>query len=272
VVIGSALYYSRVFSQNLRTHLRLVFLDHRGFARPSGQVEPSEIALERVVEDVEQARQTLGLGRVVVIGHSGHAYMALEYAKKCPRNVSHVVLIGISPDLGVSNWVAAERHWQESAAPERKAALAANRNRLPDDALAKLSPRDRFVQGYVRDGPRAWHDFRFDSTPLWAGVDVNLPVINHLWGKEFRGIDITRGLAAFDRPVWLALGRDDFLVAPPSSWDPLRPKFRDLTVQVFERSGHTPPLEESEAFDAALLQWLMGHPDRGEHRAVKPTP
>jgi proline iminopeptidase len=34
IVIGSALKESRLFSPHLREHLRLVFLDHRGFATP----------------------------------------------------------------------------------------------------------------------------------------------------------------------------------------------------------------------------------------------
>jgi proline iminopeptidase len=58
----------------------------------------------------------------------------------------------------------------------------------------------------------------------------------------------------------LALGRYDYLVAPPSSWDAVRPKFRDLTVRVFERTGHTPQYEESALFDAELLGWLKAHP------------
>ena len=36
IVIGSSVYYPRVFSQGLRKHLRLVFLDHRGFAPSPG--------------------------------------------------------------------------------------------------------------------------------------------------------------------------------------------------------------------------------------------
>ena len=69
-------------------------------------------------------------------------------------------------------------------------------------------------------------------------------------------------LAGLERPVWLGLGRYDFLVAPPSSWDRVRPHLRDLTVRVFERSGHTPQYEEAERFDAELLAWLAG-PSRG---------
>jgi proline iminopeptidase len=77
-----------------------------------------------------------------------------------------------------------------------------------------------------------------------------------VWDEVFPVIDITRGLETFHVPVFLALGRYDFLVAPPSSWDPLRPYFRDLTVRVFERSGHTPCNEEPDLFDAELLSWM----------------
>jgi proline iminopeptidase len=260
IVIGSSVYYPRVFSQDLRKHLRLVFLDHRGFAAPPGPVDRSEFALEKLVDDVERARQQLGLGRVAVIGHSGHAYMALEYAKKYPAHVSHLVMIAIAPDLSAASRAAAERHWNESVAPERKAAMHDNIRALPVEELAELKGREAFVRGYVRNGPRAWFDPRFDSTPLWEGVEINTDMFDYVWGEVFRDIDIARGLETFDRPVLLALGRYDFLVAPPSSWDAVRPKFRDLTVRVFERTGHTPQLEEAALFDAELLGWMKARP------------
>jgi proline iminopeptidase len=54
-------------------------------------VDTSEFELEQVVDDVEMLRQQLGLGPLVVIGHSGHAYIAIEDGKKYPANTSHVV-------------------------------------------------------------------------------------------------------------------------------------------------------------------------------------
>jgi proline iminopeptidase len=79
---------------------------------------------------------------------------------------------------------------------------------------------------------------------------------NYVWGQIFRDIDITQGLQNLDRPVFLALGRYDFLLAPPSVWDPVKPKFRDLTVRLFEKSGHTPQYEEAARFDEELLRWM----------------
>jgi pimeloyl-ACP methyl ester carboxylesterase len=120
IVPGSVLYYSRVFSQALRERLRMIFLDHRGFARQSGAVDPQDYAFPVVIEDIERARQRLGLDRVAAIGHSGHAYMALEYAKKFADHVSHVIMIGIAPDLSVASATAAEAYWQDSLRPSAK--------------------------------------------------------------------------------------------------------------------------------------------------------
>jgi len=259
IVIGSSIYSPRLFSQNLRKHLRLVFLDHRGFAPSPGRVDTTEFALEKLVDDIELARRTLRLGRIAVIGHSGHAFMALEYAKKYPANVSHVIMIGISPDLSAVNAEATEQNWQQFASSERKAIMEENLRRVPDEELAQLPPGQRFIRSFVRNGPRTYYDPRFDASQVLEGVEYNMDMFDYVWGEVFRDIDITQGLDTFDRPVFLALGRYDFLVAPPSTWDPIRQEFRDLTVRVFEQSGHIPQYEEPALFDAELLRWMKVH-------------
>jgi proline iminopeptidase len=259
MVIGSRLYYAKAFSQNLRSHLRLVFLDHRGYVPPPSSASAPEVdfSLEKIVDDMEAARRELELGQIVVVGHSGHSFMALEYAKKYPESVSHVVMIGVGPDISEDSVQAAQQNWEDSASPERKAAMRENLQRLPDEELAKLSPAEANVRRYVRDGPRIWHDPTFDSSALWKGIHHNMAMFDYVWGVVFRDIDITKGLSTLDRPVFLALGRYDFLVPPPAAWEPLRPKFKDLTIQVFEKSGHTPQYEEPDLFDQSLLSWIQ---------------
>jgi proline iminopeptidase len=83
-----------------------------------------------------------------------------------------------------------------------------------------------------------------------------MPALDYLWGHAFKEIDVTKGLAQLKVPVFLALGRFDYSVAPYSSWARVRPHFHDLTVRVFEQSSHTPQLEESELFDRELIGWL----------------
>ena len=256
LVIGSSIYYPRTFSKNLRKHLKFVFLDHRGSAPYPGKLDTASYSLEKILQDMETARQQLNLGEIIVIGHSGHSYMALEYAKKYPENVSHVVMIGIAPNLGPENAKLIERAWDESVDPVRKKIMQENLQRLPDEKLAQLSGGQVFNQGYIRNGPHIWYDPHFDSTPLWEGVEINMDIFNYVWRRVFRDIDITKNLDKLSAPVFLALGRYDNIVAPSYTWDPFRPKFHDLTVRIFEESGHTPQLEQPESFDKELLDWL----------------
>jgi proline iminopeptidase len=236
----------------------MVFMDHRGFAPSPGPVDTMAFALDSLVDDMERVRRTLNLGRIAVVGHSGHAYMALEYAKKYPENASHVIMIGIAPDLSAASAAAQQEYWDTFASEERKAVQEENTRRLSDAQIAELpvSPGRRFIATYIRNGPRAWYDPRFDSTPFWEGVDINMDMFNYVWGRVFRDIDITRGLEKLDVPVFIALGRYDFLVAPPSGWDRIQPQFKSVTLRIFERSGHTPQYEEAALFDDELLRWM----------------
>ncbi len=63
--------------------------------------------------------------------------------------------------------------------------------------------------------------------------------------------------ASFDAvrsPVLLALGEYDFLV-PASPWLGAPPR-RGWTIEVFEKSGHSPFVEQPDEFAAAVERWL----------------
>jgi pimeloyl-ACP methyl ester carboxylesterase len=65
----------------------------RSSSRPS--FRPEQVSAETYADDVNQVvRQALGLGDVVVIGHSIHAINALEYARRYPQHVREVVAVG----------------------------------------------------------------------------------------------------------------------------------------------------------------------------------
>ena len=257
MVIGSTIQYPPTFSQQLRKQLKFIFVDHKGFVIPQSTVDNSEYELDVLIDDVERIRQTLNLNHMIVLGHSGNSFIALEYAKKYPQHVSHVVMLGIAPNLSPASKTAAEQYWQDSVDPERKAAMERNMRELSDEQITQLPKDQRFIQRYLRDTPRIWYDFDFvDAKKLWEGVQLNAQMFDYVWGILFRDIDITHALEQFDKPVFLGLGRYDFLVAPPSSWDAVRSKFKDLTIRIFEKSGHIPQLEEPELFDQELLRWL----------------
>lgn len=268
IVIGSALYYPRSFSQHLRSHLRMAFVDWRGFAKSTPSTSTSGISFETLLEDIDVARQKIGFERFIVIGHSAHALLALEYAKKYPQYVSHIIMIGISPNLSPDMAASAERNWEESIWPERKTALENRMKQLPDAVLEQLPAPQRFVAWYVRRDPQAWYDYEFNSSGLWDGVFPNMPLFDYLYGVALRDIDITLGCDGFDKPIFLALGRYDFIVAPPNAWDYARAKFQDFTLRIFEHSGHSPQYEEAPLFDQELFNWILSRPEKKTKKII----
>lgn len=253
IVIGSAIYYPRTFSQNLRKNFRLAFIDHRGFSKKPDNLNSNEFSLDTILDDIEKVRKELGFSRVILVGHSGHGYMAIEYAKKYPKSVSHLILLAMSPDGSSENFAAADRYFQESVCPERKELLAKNLTSLQIDI--ESNPDQAFITRALKFGPMIWYNPHFDASDLWRDVKVIPEIIDYLWGKIFREIDITKNLNQLKIPVFLGLGRYDYW-NPPYLWEKVRSYFNDLTVRVFEKSGHTPQLEESEQFENELLQWL----------------
>jgi proline iminopeptidase len=256
IVIGSTLYYPRIFSQYLRQYFRFVFIDHRGFAQYSGRLELDDYTLDKIIDDIECIRTTLKLPSGIVIGHSGHGYMALEYAKKYPQAISHLVLLALSPDSSPQSFAAADRYFQESVCPERKALLAKNLTTL--QAETDANPSQAFIIRALKFAPMIWYDENFDASNLWKDVTVNPEIMDYLWGSVFREIDITKNLDKLDIPVFLGLGRYDYW-NPPYLWETIRSHFKDITIRVFEKSAHTPQLEEASLFDQKLLQWFQNH-------------
>ncbi|GGK22535.1 alpha/beta fold hydrolase [Salinarimonas ramus] len=253
LVPGSALYYPRVLSPALRRRHRLVFLDHRGFAPLSEGAAEEPVDLDRIVADIEAMRAEIGVERAMILGHSGHAYMALAYAARHPERISGVVLVAAGPSHAPAHMAMAERRWAELVAPARKARFEADMAGLAD-AIAR-DPDRRFVALCLALRARMWADPGFDAAPLWEGVRTDMRVVDALWGEAFAAIDTAAHLRAIPAPILLVLGAHDYAVAPPETWEPYRGHARDLEVRVLEGSGHTPMLEEPEAFDAVLQAW-----------------
>lgn len=258
LVIGSSVFYPRVFPGNLRRQLRFVFADHRGFARPADEnLPPDHYTLDLIISDLENLRVKAGLEKFIIVGHSGHAFMALEYAKKYARHILGVVLIGVSPDYSPQTHRATDLFFEEKASPERKRRYTEQMNRLP--LLIEQHPEKRFVHFCLCSGARNWFLHDFDAAPLWENVYTNMPAIDYLWGTEFSKINIQQELERFDKPVLLTLGEHDYVTGPSSLWDQIIARHKNFTRKVFHHSGHYPMYEEPQLFTRELTGWLADH-------------
>lgn len=256
LVLGSSIYYPRAFSKDLREHLTFVFVDLRHFAPSDRSVNPQEITLETYANDIEAVRTQLGLGKAIVLGHSIHGNIALEYARRYPEHVSRLIVIG-SFSVGTGRMPElTEAFWNADASEERKRVLKRNWEGR-EERVKSLPAGQQFVQTYILNGPRYWYDPTYDATWLWKDLYVNAPILDHLFGVLFKEYDLAQGLRPIATPVFLALGRYDYAV-PYTTWDEERRKLPSLSYNLFEKCGHTPQLEVAAEFDRRLLEWLSG--------------
>lgn len=245
-------YNPRAFSARFKSQLRCTFVETR-FAISSAPVDTSApFGVDAAVEDLEAVRKALGMSRFVLVGHSILGTVALAYALRHPEHVSHVISIASVPEVSPALFKLIEEHWEREATAERKALYAKNWSRLGGDALAKMSGTEAFVATVLADGPKRWYDPAHDEAPLLAGVTINAPVLQQLFGQPYA---LFKGPSSLIQPpVLLVIGRSDFGLA--AAWEPYRARFRDLTFEIFEQSGHVPQVEEAALFDARVGEWL----------------
>ena len=107
------------------------------------------------------------------------------------------------------------------------------------------------------DAPLWWYDTSFDSSYLWEGYRVNNEGFAHIMNHLMNSYDV-RANTPVSVPVFMSQSIHDYIV-PYKLWNDYMDVFSDLTLHVFEKSGHTPQLEEQKLFDKLLLEWISAH-------------
>jgi proline iminopeptidase len=250
MVLGARWFYPRYFPQALRDHFEIVFCDLRQWAATPEGFDISTITLDTLCEDVEALRQASGLERPIVAGQSQHGAMALAYARHAPHEVRGAAAIAAPPPQRWWEGIESpEDFFARDASPERRAADQRNKSTRPTHEPARTS--QEFIENYVAQGAIFWYDPTFDCTPMWDGVEINVPVMHQVTGPDGIGGLPLDGL---DVPVFLALGRYDYAI-PFYVWDEARKTVPDLRYKLYDRSAHQPPCEQPEEFTTDLVEW-----------------
>lgn len=80
---------------------RLIFYDQRACGNSSGMLDSTQMSLSLFVEDIEEIRKNLKLGKVAILAHSWGGLVAMNYASKYSQNISALILSNsVSPKFG----------------------------------------------------------------------------------------------------------------------------------------------------------------------------
>ena len=259
MVIGSATYYPKAFSLQLRERFELIFVDSRHFVpsyAPSDE-QLDGLTLESFADDVDVVRKQLGLELIAVLGHSIHAQIAIAYARKYPHRTSHLILIAGVPYAFAEFSDEADRFFQTEASDERKEILAQDTKDLETHLAAAPASRS-FAVTYQARGALYWADPRFDATSLLEGLE-NGPAFNRLFVLVPPRSEVRRALEELKVPTLVVLGRLDFAI-PYTTWQSLIAGLVNIGCHVMNEDSHNPQTEAPERFDPILVEWLQATP------------
>lgn len=117
---------------------------------------------------------------------------------------------------------------------------------------------DRFAYTFLQNAPLRWFDYTYDPFHNSAGRQDYSEMHQHVFNELLADYDPRDQFASMGAPVFLALGRHDYVV-PYFLWDDDKARIQNLSYHVFERSGHFPTVEEQQRFDRELVQWIRQH-------------
>lgn len=224
---------------------RVLIFDARG----SGKSEDTPpYTHDQWVADVDALRVWAGAERFVMAGGSYGGFVAMEYAVRYPERLLALVLRDTAPD-GRHDELALEN------------ARASDRVDIPEQRL------HRMFAGEVRDD-RDFRDLWRELLPLYtyepdpdaieakvASVDYHHATHNAAFSVARATYDVKPGLPRVDCPVLVTVGRTDWITPVPYS-EEIAGLLPDSELVVFERSGHSPPLEEPERFQTVVRDFL----------------
>jgi proline iminopeptidase len=226
--------------------LRLVLYDHRGHGR-SARVPVEQCTHDQLVADVDGVRRALGLERPHVLGISWGGYLGLMYAARHPDALDRLVVVGAAASWDFKP--RADANARRLATPEQWAAYQA----LWDGSLRD---DESFRRAFALIRPFYYFDpARIPAAPPGADAGYRIDVRNFILGHEFPRYDCRAELPRIARPTLVQVGRHDW-ISPVEQAEEIHELVSGSRLAVFERSGHSPQLEERDAWVREVRAFL----------------
>lgn len=229
----------------LADEFRVVVFDARGCGLSEGKPPFSHA---QWAADVDGLREWLDVDQIIVAGGSYGGFIAMEYAIAYPEHTRAMILRDTSPDKSnldrayenartqtriEINWDNFDRYWQ---------------GRITDDQDLK----ERWAEIIPL------YDFNYDPVAAAKRVDAGIyrhEAHNWCFLYNMPAYDLRAQLPQVTCPTLVTVGRTDW-VTPVSSAQTIADLIPNSELVIFEKSGHSPQIEEFELFQQVMRNFL----------------
>jgi len=230
----------------LGDHYKLIFLDMRGSGR-SEDVPP--YTHQQWIQDIEELRNYLGLGKIKIVGGSYGGFLTLEYVLQYQENVTHVILRDTAPSSNYNDL-------------SMEKALNSNLPGINEEML------ERLFHGQVKSNEEFKEMFAAIQ-PLYTVVideEANRKRLenmyfhyathNYAFSENKPKYNLVEKLHKIKVPVLVTVGRHDW-VTPVICSEDIAHQIESSSLVIFENSGHSPHLEENQEY-LELVRGFVG--------------
>lgn len=233
----------------LAPHYQVLLWDVRGHgqSRPGGRNR----SIPQVADDLAALLDHLGQQRAVLVGLSAGGWLVQEFAYRYPDRAIALVV------AGQSSWLR----------PPFQARMAVSRWSVPFLLLSLLLPWKLFMRGFMRQGaahakPRTLAYLR-EAFGRWSKAEF----IRHSW--HARGLRLQPAYR-FPQPLLIVHGEHEmgFVRKDAAAWAAREPRSRYVVVP---GAGHVANMDDPEAFNTVLLEFLATVDDQARPRSLRPT-
>jgi proline iminopeptidase len=245
----------------LARHNRLIFIDERGSGRSEKLEDPAGYTVENMVEDVEAARQALGLGKISLLGHSYGGALAQAYALKYQKNLTHLILASTWSSTVALNQLFVRM--KEKMPPELRERI----NHMEAEGLFGHGldyQKNRYTNEYM---VAAWGEGYFpylyqnrpdpNYDPVASG-NVSWDLYREMWGSHgeyvvdgnLKSVEYTERLAGIKVPTLILVGDHD--ECDPSLSEAMHAKIAGSKMVVLPKAGHMTFVDQTKMFVEAV--------------------
>ncbi len=233
----------------LAERLKVVTFDARG-SGDSDYVGPYTHA--QWVADVDAIRAHFGAERFVMGGGSYGGFLTLEYALAHPDRVEALVL----RDTAARSYDAEAKRNALARATEFPWLTPA----LVERALGgEFRDNDEFREMYGAILPL--YDVNYDPAKGAEKLDrikFNYKADNYAFSHNLPNYDVRDRLQEITVPVLITVGRHDW-ITPVEASEEMHALLPNSELAIFENSGHSPQVEEHDAWFATVRDFLDRH-------------
>jgi proline iminopeptidase len=249
----------------MRTH-KLIFIDERGSGRSSKIEDPKQYTVGNMVEDIENVRNALGLGKIALLGHSAGGVLAQAYALKYQQHLSHLIL---------GSTFASTKELNECLAAMKANMTAEDRKRVDELEAAGLFGKGaawehgRYPEEYAK---LAWGPGYFpylyqnhpdpNYDPMGGNTSTSWDLYRKMWGShgEFivdgnlKEVEYLDRLSTIKVPTLILVGDHD--ESDPRMSKEMQSKIAGSKLVIFPKSGHMTFVDQPTMFINTMNEFL----------------